>query len=176
MPVAAAMDLIVEPGRPIAVRSSCSIVAKGMYSRIVFTSYRISAAAGGTFTFFLPEYKKRVKLSNIRDDKAIQSKNKQHKAKESRIIQLNKSGERRNAFPYSLIIFILLLSLQACTHCSQLQGAWRNQRLVLFAHTRNCNFLHILIKKYLLTMGTHTREKPLRAKQADNLEFRTYFL
>ena len=38
IPVAAAMDLILEPGRLMVVRSSCYIAAKGMYSRIVLTS------------------------------------------------------------------------------------------------------------------------------------------
>ena len=58
MPVAAAMDLILEPGRVMAVRSRVSNSAKVVYFRIGITSYTIGAGAVAAFTFFLPEYKK----------------------------------------------------------------------------------------------------------------------
>ena len=58
MPVAAAMDLIVEPGRLIVVRSRVSSSAKVVYFRIDFTSHIEGAGAVVAFTFFLPEYKK----------------------------------------------------------------------------------------------------------------------
>ena len=58
MPVAAAMDLIVEPGRLMAVRSRVSSSAKVVYFCIVFTSHKEGAGAVAAFTFFLPEYKK----------------------------------------------------------------------------------------------------------------------
>ena len=58
MPVAAEMDLIVEPDRLMAVRSRVSSSANVMYFRIDFTSHKEGAGTVAAFTFFLPEYKK----------------------------------------------------------------------------------------------------------------------
>ena len=70
MLVAAAMDLMLEPGRLMAVRSRVSSSAKVVYFRISITSHRIGTGAVVAFTFFLPEYKKRPIVSNNRQDRA----------------------------------------------------------------------------------------------------------
>lgn len=58
MPVAAAMDLMDEPGRLIAVRSSCSIVENGMYSRTAITSIKKVRAQEWDSGFFFSNTKK----------------------------------------------------------------------------------------------------------------------
>ena len=58
MPVAAAMDLIVEPDKLMAVRSRVSSSANVLYFRIGITSRKEGAEAVAAFTFFLAEYKK----------------------------------------------------------------------------------------------------------------------
>ena len=55
MPVAAAMDLMLEPGNLIAVSSSCSIAAKGMYSRIGITSIEKVRAQQQISVFFFSD-------------------------------------------------------------------------------------------------------------------------
>ena len=71
MPVAAAMDLMLEPGRLMAVSNKVSSSAKVVYFRIGFTSYKEGAGVVAAFTFFLLEYKKRPIVSNNRRDRAV---------------------------------------------------------------------------------------------------------
>ena len=53
MPVAAAMDLMLEPGRLIAVSNKVSSSAKVVYFRIGITSHKEGARVVVAFTFFL---------------------------------------------------------------------------------------------------------------------------
>ena len=85
MPVAAAMDLMLEPGRLMAVRSRVSSSAKVVYFRIGITSHKIGEGAVAAFTFFLPEYKKEPIVSNNRQDRVLYGEIKQCKGRLGRI-------------------------------------------------------------------------------------------